>query len=85
MRLGEADLSKPTTYGTERKVAQILTHPKYLDGKAYFDVGIAVADRHIEFTNYIRPICLPMRPGNILIQLYIDYKNLLFLHFKNIN
>jgi hypothetical protein len=70
MRLGEADLSKPTTYGTERKVAQILTHPKYLDGKAYFDVGIAVADRHIEFTNYIRPICLPMRPGKILIIIY---------------
>jgi hypothetical protein len=42
---------------------------KQQDGKAYFDVGIAIADRHIEFTNYVRPICLPMRPG---LDFFID-------------
>ena len=28
----------------------------------YFDVGIAVADRIIEFGPTIRPICLPFKP-----------------------
>ena len=63
MRLGVADLSTPATYGIVRRVREILIHPKYLEGKAYFDVGVAVAERPIEFTDYVRPICLPMRPG----------------------
>jgi hypothetical protein len=28
----------------------------------YFDIGIAVADRIIEFGQFIRPVCLPFRP-----------------------
>jgi len=30
----------------------------------YYDVGLAVADRRIEFTDYIRPICLPFTPDD---------------------
>jgi hypothetical protein len=67
MRLGVVDLSTPSTNGIVRRVREILTHPKYLEGKAYFDVGVAIADRSIEFTDFVRPICLPMRPGNNII------------------
>jgi hypothetical protein len=28
---------------------------------------VAIADRSIEFTDFVRPICLPMRPGNNII------------------
>jgi hypothetical protein len=28
----------------------------------YYDIGIAVSDRVIEFTQKIRPICLPFQP-----------------------
>ncbi len=62
MRLGETDLSLPFHHGTVRSVVQILQHPNYVNGKPYFDVGVAVADRIIEFSDFIRPICLPMRP-----------------------
>ena len=37
-------------------------HPKYVTDKAYFDVGIAIAESPIQFNEYIRPICLPVRP-----------------------
>ena len=37
-------------------------HPKYLSEKAYYDVGIAIAQTPIEFSDYIRPICLPTKP-----------------------
>jgi hypothetical protein len=31
---------------------------------AYYDVGIAVADRIVQFGDRIRPICLPFRPND---------------------
>lgn len=62
MRLGQADLSQTTYTSIERKIIRVLQHPRYREGKSYFDVGIAVADRDIEFTDFVRPICLPMRP-----------------------
>ena len=62
MRLGSADFKNPSEGFQERQVVQILSHPKYEQNRAYFDAGIAVADRHIEFTEYVRPICLPMTP-----------------------
>ncbi len=34
----------------------------YANLAIYFDVGIAVADRIIEFGPTIRPICLPFKP-----------------------
>ncbi len=30
--------------------------------KDYYDVGLARTERRIDFTDYIRPVCLPSRP-----------------------
>ena len=63
MRLGTADLEGiHTDGGIERRVKAIYWHPKYVFGRAYFDVGIAVASKPVSFTSYVRPICLPYLP-----------------------
>ena len=33
-----------------------------MQGIAYYDAAIAIADRIVEYTEYVRPICLPMTP-----------------------
>ena len=58
----QADLSEPTTVGQDRLVEKIIHHPKYLSDKAYYDVGIAIADKPVEFNEYVIPVCLPLRP-----------------------
>ena len=61
MRLGTADMTDASK-GTMRKIDKFLQHPKYLATRAYYDVAIAVADIPIDFTDFIRPINLPMQP-----------------------
>ena len=51
---------KETNVGAVRKITDYYIHPEFT--RTYFDVGIAVANRIIEFTDFIRPINLPMRP-----------------------
>ena len=46
----------------ERNILKFAKHPKYGQGGAYYDVAVAEADRIIEFTEYVRPVCLPMTP-----------------------
>lgn len=74
MRLGVTDLFI-VNEGIKRRVAEYKTHPKY-QGRAYFDVGIAVADKIIEFNARIMPICLPMRPVDDTDALANDFVNL---------
>lgn len=74
MRFGATDLWSSQA-GVERKVANYYAHPNY-DGRAYFDVGIVVADKLIEYTATVRPICLPMRPIDDLDALADDFVNL---------
>ena len=63
MRLGTADLEGiHTDGGIERGVMAVHWHPKYVYGRAYFDVGIAIASKPVSFTSYVRPICLPYLP-----------------------
>ena len=64
MRLGNSDLNLGRDSPNEeiRNVKRLLTHPDYRSGRIYFDVGLAVAESRIEFTDYIRPICLPFKP-----------------------
>ena len=45
-----------------RRVEDILFHPKYVHGEVYYDVGIAVANKPMDFNDHIRPICLPYLP-----------------------
>ena len=61
MKLGTADL-KRTDVGAVRNIADYQIHPDYVETRAYYDVGIAVANQLIPFTNYIRPVNLPMSP-----------------------
>ena len=61
MKLGTADLKK-TDVGAVRNIADYQIHPEYVETRAYYDVGIAIANQLISFTNYIRPVNLPMSP-----------------------
>ena len=42
----------------------------------YADVGLVRADRRIEFTDYVLPICLPFRPIDDIDALENDFVNL---------
>lgn len=61
MRLGNENLNTGANseHEIERSVKQIFRHPLYKSNQVYYDVGLAIADRRIEFTDFIRPICLP--------------------------
>ena len=61
MRLGTADMTD-AALGTMRNIVEFLRHPKYLDSRAYYDVAIAVANIPIDFTDFIRPINMPLQP-----------------------
>ena len=64
MRVGVSDLYSADLIGGEdiRKISDITWHNKYKPGMLHYDVGIAIASKDIEFTNYIRPLCLPFLP-----------------------
>jgi hypothetical protein len=62
MRFGEGDLSAKTDLNMVRNVKEIIIHPRYQSGKPYFDVGFAIAKTPIKFSDYVIPICLPMKP-----------------------
>ena len=59
MRLGNENLDMASPNEVVRTVIKVESHPLFRDNRVYFDVGIAIADKRIEFTDYIRPICLP--------------------------
>ena len=60
MRLGTSDLANVKS-GTKRKVIEAFKHSKYRSAP-YFDAAIIQSDVNIEFTKWVRPICLPMCP-----------------------
>ena len=60
MRMGTSELSNAQS-GTRRKVLKAFKHPKY-KSVPYFDAAIYQSDIDIEFTKWVMPICLPMRP-----------------------
>ena len=74
VRLGVTDLNsasfKAALYedtGTEvvRDIEQVLTHPLYLKrykDLSYFDVGLILVAKRIEFTDFVLPVCLPFLP-----------------------
>lgn len=63
MRMGTANMNDVNS-GMQRNIIQVMVHPNYEQNQSYFDVGIAVADVHIEFNDFVRPICLPFQPVN---------------------
>ena len=64
MRLGNSDLNlgKDSAHEEIRNVKRLMIHPDYRSGRIYYDVGLAVAERRIEYTDFIRPLCLPFKP-----------------------
>merc|ERR1712062_35362 len=45
-----------------RTIKELIKHPKYKKGKAYFDIAIIKLDRPVEFNIYLYPVCLPQVP-----------------------
>ncbi len=60
IRLGDFDLESSIDDGPvlEREIEDYFVHPKYDRWKAYFDLAVLRVP-HIEYTSYIRPVCLP--------------------------
>jgi hypothetical protein len=61
VRFGDIDLSSNTDdkdIVQEVRITKITRHPKYVRGVAYFDIAVLETEP-IEFTGYIRPVCLP--------------------------
>ena len=53
------DIKKYQILSTSLKECLILN---YSTTRAYYDVAVAIADIPIDFTDFIRPINLPMQP-----------------------
>lgn len=63
IRMGTSDLeSIHSNGGIERSVVDIHVHPKYVPGQAHYNVGIAEAIEIFEFSDFVRPVCLPYLP-----------------------
>ena len=63
MRFGTTSIGDPDITETiDREIDDYKVHPKYKHNEPYFDVGIAYTKTKVEYTPYIRPICLPMSP-----------------------
>jgi hypothetical protein len=66
MRAGTSYYKNETKFTQTRRIVAIIQHPDYDDDFVYFDAGIAIAERKVEFSDYIRPICLPVKPVDAL-------------------
>ena len=60
VRLGDFNLasSDDDDHVQEFNIRTIYNHPKYVSGKAYFDIAVLVIPP-VVFTSYVTPICLP--------------------------
>ena len=43
----------------ERNVSKVFIHPKYNPDFHFYDVGLILLEQQVEYSDYIRPICLP--------------------------
>ncbi len=62
MRAGTSYYKDETKFTQTRRIVEIIRHPDYDGDTVYFDAGIAIAERRVEFSDYVRPICLPVKP-----------------------
>ena len=42
----------------------VLYHPKWIQGRSYYDVALVRLDPPVTFSHTVRPICLPERPSS---------------------
>jgi len=67
VRAGTSNYSVVTEFTQTRRISTILRHPNFnRDNGFYFDVGIAVVEEKFDYSNYIRPICLPAKSVDTL-------------------
>ncbi len=77
MRAGTSYYKNVTQFTQTRRIVKILRHSDYKSQNGvYFDAGIAIAERKVEFSDYIRPICLPVKPVDSLDYLTGDFVTL---------
>ena len=62
MRFGTTNILQETEETINRGIDNYIIHPKYEPRKPYFDVGLAITIVPVEYTAYIRPVCLPTKP-----------------------
>ncbi|KAJ8965353.1 hypothetical protein NQ314_004193 [Rhamnusium bicolor] len=62
VRLGLVDHTYSGEYMQERRIKEIIRHPNFHSPIKYNDIAIFVLDRHVEFTAFVRPACLELRP-----------------------
>ncbi|XP_054733566.1 venom serine protease Bi-VSP-like [Anastrepha obliqua] len=73
VRLGEYDLSTDAeTRHEDIRVAQKERHPNYRTANGRNDIGIIWLERDVQFSNTIKPICLPSSP-QLRSKSYINY------------
>ena len=48
----------PSTYGVERGISRVISHPDYIDGGFREDIAMLKLTTPVEFTDYVRPACL---------------------------
>lgn len=56
--LGKHNLSKFNGPENAAKIANILIHPEYNPETLYSDIALITLQSYVEFTEYIRPVCL---------------------------
>ena len=63
IRLGDHDFDskRDNQNVVERKIKSIHKHPKYIDSQAYYDVAVLKMASPVEYSFYIRRICLPRK------------------------
>jgi len=63
VRFGDRDLdfAGDDAQVIQRKITNFMFHPKYFQtpGQGYYDVAIVELDREVQFTDFVKPICLP--------------------------
>lgn len=59
VRVGEYDFQKTDRAKHDHRVMRIVRHPQYNQSTYFSDIALLKVDRPIQFTNYVRPACLP--------------------------
>lgn len=56
----------PSPHEQIRPIRRIIVHPHYADAGFVNDISLLELNSDVEFTNFVRPICLP-NPNRILV------------------
>lgn len=67
VRLGDLDFKSETEDAQVRQfnVTESFLHPEYKDRSFYNDIALLKIDRTVDFSDYIRPACLPHQDTEI--------------------